>query len=307
MPFELIITREDYSGSGSPKPVFLSRLFGNGSTTSKSPLTEADFHAVMEDAPILKRADERTYWLSHPKGIPWMAAGYQDSEGGSGEVHLSISYAHYLFPVVFADAFDAGIRIASALEARLFEEVGNREITAGNIDRVLDAKGKYVSDAIRFWRSTVDQLDREAQAPFEIPIGPVDAVSEYLIFHITPSAPTDLSQIAKALNWKVTAESSMEENGKLLGVITTNATGKGETKIHLRPDGKIQVQPYYWDLPFAEVAQNTVAIAEQVTAYVKGTTTFNFHEYTEQLKHALSNNIHGLAVEYYQWLSSHSS
>ncbi len=274
------------------------------SETRRGPITSPEFHEAMKGAPILRRIDDSTFWLRHHSGIPWLSVHYDQS--GAGSVVLSLSYLHYRFPEVALDAFDVGLSLAESLDADLREDIGDRKITRANIDSLLDVNGPYVAHLVNVWEVSRQNTDKDGGAPLEIPIGPVEGVSDYFLFHIVPSRTVELSSLQQSLNWRIVKDSAMVSNGRVVAFMLADPNGHPTTKVFQRPDGIFQVHPYYWQLPFSLSAAATLRAVEALAAIVGGAVKFNGVEFSKALAGEIHSRSQGLGVEFYQWWHSRS-
>lgn len=298
MTFDLMISR--MSGAADKRATAPKILgFKLRTEVKQGPITAIEFHEAMKGAPILKKVDDCTYWLSHHSGMPWLSVNHDQS--GDGVITLSLSYLHYQFPVVALDAFDVALSLANSLAGDLREEIGDRKVTRENIDSLLDVNGPYVKHLVKVWEASRQDTDMNGHAPLEIPLGPVDRVSEYFVFHIEPSSAVELSGLQQRLNWKIVKDSAMSSNGKVVAAMLADQDGRSTTKVFQRPDGIFQVHPYYWQLPFSLSAPATLKAAEAIAATVGGSIKFNGVEFGRALAEEVRSNCSGLGVEFYQW------
>jgi len=305
VPFDLYVSRARTFGamrgdqSAGQKQGFFARVVAKLSAEAQggppSPITSDEFHAVMDGAPG-ERKSEHLYWVPHPDGDEWFVAEWK----AEGNVLLSTSYSNHRYLRNFADMFDQGLRISGRLNAHLFEEVGQREITPSNIDSVLAPDGKYVGLQAGTWRAAMAQLSEQARAPLEYPLGPIDLVSEYLLFLVVPerligddSVPTLLAHAQAGVNIQVA------QQGAWLAV---DAAGdKGLTKVLRRPDGKWQVWPAWGQASFSRIAETTVALAETLHRAVGGEIQFLGRPFDESLRKETRSRLGGLGVDFYEW------
>jgi hypothetical protein len=259
-------------------------------------ITSDEFHAAMQGAPATRKADH-LYWVRHPEGDPWFAAAWSRE----GRVALSTSYSNHRYLRNFADMFDMGLRLVRGLGARLFEEVGHREVTPTNIDSLLAPDGEYVRLQASTWRGAREQLSAHAKAPLEYPLGPVDLVPEYLLFHVVPERVVADDSIAVSLGRSrrgVTVQKADERAWRLVDA----ASGNGLTKVLHRSDGKWQVWPAWGLSPFAAPAQTTVAVAEQLHHVAGGEIQLLGRTFDEALRNDVLSRLGGLGVEFYEWI-----
>lgn len=304
MPFDLYVSRAGTYGamrgdqSAGPRQGFFARVFSKSSAAPASPpapITSDEFHAVMRGAPSSAKGDH-LYWVHYPDGDPWFVAEWK----ADGRVLLSTSYSNHRYLRNFADMFDQGLRISGELNARLFEEVGEREITKSNIDSVLAPDGKYVALQVSTWRHAIAQLSEQATAPLEFPLGPIDIVSEYLLFHVVPerpiaddSVPALLAHAQEGVNVQVAQEGAW---------YAVDADGdKGLAKVLRRPDGKWQVWPAWGQASFPRVAATTVALAENLHRAAGGEIQFLGRPFGESLRKEIRARVGGLGVDFYEW------
>lgn len=161
--------------------------------------------------------------------------------------------------------------------------------------------GPYVKHLVKVWEVSRQDTDMNGDAPLEIPLGPIDRVSEYFVFHIAPSTAVELSSLQQRLNWRIVKESAMVSNGKVVAAMLADQDGRPTTKVFQRPDGILQVHPYYWQLPFSQSAPATLGAVEAIGAIVGGSIKFNGVEFGRELSDKIRSNSKGLGVEFYQW------
>lgn len=298
MTFDLLISR---TAGTAEKQATAPKILGFKLRTEvkQAPITAGEFHEAMKGAPILKKVDDCTYWLRHHSGMPWLSVTHDKS--GDGVITLSLSYLHYQFPVVALDAFDVALSLANSLAGDLREEMGDRKVTTENIDSLLDVNGPYVKHLVKVWEASRQDTDMNGDAPLEIPLGPIDRVSEYFVFHIAPSTAVELSSLQQRLNWRVVKDSSMVSNGRIVAFMLADQDGLRTTKVFQRPDGILQVHPYYWQLPFSQSAPATLGAVEAIGALVGGSIKFNGVEFGRELSDKIRSNSKGLGVEFYHW------
>jgi hypothetical protein len=258
-------------------------------------ITREEFHAVMRGAPATRKADD-VYWVSYPDGDPWFVAEWKPD----GTVLLSTSYSNARYLRNFPDMCDQAIKIARQLDARVFEEVEGREMTERNLDGFLDPSGEYVALQAGTWRHAIAQMSAQAQAPLEYPLGPIDIVSEYLLFHILPERPIEhddvsalLQRALRAVEVEVAAEGAWSVNDA--------EEDRWLTKVLHRQDGKWQVWPQWGQSPFRRIAETTVAAAEHVHQAAGGEIQFLFRAFDDSLRSEVRARCDGLGVDFYTW------
>ena len=150
------------------------------------------------------------------------------------------------------------------------------------------------------WREAMAQLSEQARAPLEYPLGPIDMVSEYLLFHVVParlvaddSVPALLEHAPVGVNLRVAQEGAW---------CAVDADGdKGLTKMLRRPDGKWQVWPAWGQASFSRIAETTVALAENLHRAAGGEIQFLGRPFDELLRKEIRSRLGGLGVEFYEW------
>jgi len=307
VPFDLYISRassfELVRGEpASEKPQgFFSKLFSSKQSASPpkppSPISAEHFHALLASAPASKQSDS-VYWVRHVDGDPWFAA----ERKAEGHVVLSASYSHHRFLRNLGYMFDQGLLIAEALQARLFEEVGGQEVTAQNFKELIDRNGSYVELQLNTWRSVMEMLDAQAKAPLEYPIGPIDAVSEFLVFHVMPERNVTANAMRSTLGQQVPGVKAelVQENA----ICLIGEDDKTLAKVLLRPDGNWQIWPSRGRAPFAQLAPCVVRAAECIHAEVRGQMELCGRPFDEALRREVRARIDGLSVDFYIWMQA---
>ena len=301
MPFDLYVSRASTfaamrgDASSPPKQGLLSRTLSRAAPSPPVPITSKELHALMEGAPAARKGDH-IYWVSHPEGDVWFVAEWKDE----GNLLLSTSYAHPRFLRNFADMIEQGLVIAAGLRARLFEEVGGREITKKNLDALLSPSGKYVELQARTWRHAMDQLSVEGRAALELPLGAIDVVSEFLLFHVIPEQPI-ADRVVTSLFEGADQEVNVIARQPGAWLVVDRDSDQALTKILRRPDGKWQLWPAWGQVPFAQLADATVTAAERLGASGPGALQLNGRTYDDALRGEVRSRIGGLGVDFYTW------
>lgn len=308
MPFDLFVSRaptlEAIHGSVSPGPLqrLISRISSKPAPSPPSPpkpIASDEFHAVMSGAPATRRGDQ-VYWLRYPDGDPWFVAEWK----AEGYVLLSTSYTHARYLRNCASMFDQGLAMAGALGARLFEEVEQREITPRNIDALLATSGRYFATQAATWQRAMVQLSEQATAPLEFPLGPIDMVSDYLVFHLAPARPIDADAVPRLIEISLgAAVKVLPARDGAWNVVQADGD-RGLTKILRRPDGRWQVWPTWGQASFPQIAETTLAVAEQLQRSAGGELQFLGRPFPDSLRQELRGRAEGLGVEFYLWTQS---
>lgn len=218
-----------------------------------------DLLAVME---ATEHPEDNAYWLAHPSANDaWCSVFLHPNEGPLHSVELATSFTHPSFPRNMADMFDLALRLAERLEARVFEESRGAEITAANIDELLDPSGDLAWKLVSFWKSGRKRLLSELQAPLEFPLGAIDGMSDYFCFKFPTVEAISFESIAAAtpahLEAHVMASSIVLED---------RASGIGVVTIGRFANGGHYVRPYWSELPFAMLARETLHAVDRVAS-----------------------------------------
>lgn len=300
MPFDLFVSRAPtyhaMRGEPAPKNGFFARLFSSAPpppTGPIPPITRDEFHEALSQVPATL-ASRDAYRVIAADGTPWFVAQWQPA----GYVLLSTSYSYARYVRNFANMFDWGLQLASHLEARLFDEVHRAEITPENIDALLAQSGKYVALQVETHRRVATELEAEARAPLEYPLGPIDMVSEYLIFHVEPERTLSAAEVPARI------ESALPELEVEVASEDAWYVKAGEqllTKMLRRPDGHWQVWPSWGSAPFTRIGETTLAVAELLGRETGGTVQFLGRPLDAPMQEALRAHLGGLGVDFYVW------
>lgn len=247
------------------------------------------------------------WWLMHPGGGPWVAV----RERGPNIV-LSASVSNRRFLRNLFDAWDLAQELAESLGARVYDEDGT-EITRANIDAYLSPSGRYAEQMGALFRAVTEQIAREARAPLELPLGPVDLVDDYFVFHVRPKESLTGDAVHAALGrlgtsrleraqsdaWLVGPTDTRGFFGRLVG-----RRNEPLTKVLHRPDGALQIWPT-WTAPFAELAPVTLEVAEALQGL--GDATFCGTPLDAALGAALRERSTGLGVAFCEWWTARTA
>lgn len=306
MPFDIWISRcaswDEVQGreKGPRKqPGFLGRLLG-GHRPSR--ITREEFRTVLAAGSASRRRDG-SYWVRYPQtGEAWFSAQWRPGTAEGGEIVLSLSYSHPRFLRNWADAFDMALRFARVLHARVFEEAGGREVAQGNIDQLLDPKGRYVQVQRDLYTQVQERLGQRAEAPLEYPVGALDIVPEYFLFSLEPRNGAQLPPLSDLLGLL----------GPGLRVIVPQENGAGVGKpgeeqpsvqIGYSPEA-LKFRPFRGPRAFAEVAPTALAVADALAAANLGELRFLDRPLTPELRATLGQRSTGLGVEVFEWLQA---
>ncbi|MBX9719881.1 MAG: hypothetical protein K2X81_00675, partial [Candidatus Obscuribacterales bacterium] len=264
------------------------------------PLTVSDFELVMDGAPVHRRHEDGSRWLWHPKGFPWLTASFEPGlTENEGYILFSLSYGHNKFMLVWADAFDLALRLARALNARVFEDYLSWEITRENAEELLAPNSKLVVEQGALWKATISGLDSRMQAPLEYAVGPYDAVHDYFVFFLEPSKQVSLVQLVAKLDLCVDTDSLTESHF----VLKDPKTDSFLARVLLRPnDQALQIWPFYWMEPFSVVGPATFNLAMQLREELGGNLFLREKPVDDELSRGIQENMRGLGVEFFLWL-----
>lgn len=181
-------------------------------------------------------------------------------------------------------------------------------MTSATVNTLLAVTGPYVARQVDTFRLTQRRLEQEGQAPLEYPLGPVDLVSEYFVFHV-PGASGEQVAVALrgALGKRVTAVSTTtflvsapDERGWLGR--TFGGAPEPATRVLVRDDGSAQVWPS-WRRPFAEGASVTLEVARLLGTALGTPVLFGSDVCDDAFVAELRAHIGGLGVDFYSWRS----
>jgi hypothetical protein len=254
-----------------------------------------DLLAIMESR---EHPPDRAHWLMHPEaGDPWLSVFTHEHAGELSKVKLSVSFTSPLFPRNLADMFDLALRLARQLEARVYEEQGNREVTVENIDSLLDPDSEYASGLISLWQSGRKRLLSENQAPFELPLGAIDSASDYFAFQFpTGQAPPPLAELVLGTPAHLTPH-VLEHSA----VLEHTARGEGAVRI-LRLGDAVWVRPYWSELTFAELAAEVLPAVDRAGARLGVAPRLLGQPIDAARREAIAAHAGGLGVEFFEWL-----
>jgi hypothetical protein len=306
VPFDLYVSRApSFAEVTAPSPTEPGLSARPGAPHS-IPIALEDFHALMGTAPATKSGDV-AYRVRHPEGDPWFVAAWEPP----GNLVLSTSYSYHRAIRNLIDMVYQGLNIARHFEARLFEEAGEEEIAAQNVDELMDVKGQYLGLHAAAFRNAMKMLDTECQAPLEYPVGPIDVVSEYFVFHVEPSRELAVDEVRAVLERQVKGakvDVAKSQHGALAeanALLLSDATdGKRLVKALLLNDRQWQVWPAHGQAPFSRTANAALRVAESIASETQGRATFNRRAFDGALRDAVHLRVNGLGVDFLTWLQA---
>jgi hypothetical protein len=306
VPYDIWITRaENFAdiAEAAERPTFWGRLLGGG--RSRVLIGADEFHALMEDAPATRRPDGQTYWLRHINDDdPWATVRFQPAiRPGLGHIRMSLSLSSSVYFRNLGDLFDVSLRMAEALEARVFAGEEGRGVDVETLDQLLEPSGDFVQSQLSAWRALKSRLETQGQAPLEYPLGEVDAVPEYFCFYLHLGYALDVARLVEGLRG-LDLSLVLQAHGARAFLLRDAARGVGVTKVLLRPDGDLQIWPVHWPGPFHHVARTSLRIALGTRELFGGRLTFFRQPLSEDLLSELRRRGEGLGVEFYEWRAS---
>jgi hypothetical protein len=283
MPHALVLRRVPVA-SGSP------------SVTTAAPLSIAagEFHALMAPAPAL-RVSEHLYWVHHGDGSPWFAAEWLPD----GTIELSTSEVNHRFLRNLPDMLQQGLRMAVQLRARLFELTDGSEVVPAGLEARLQSESGYLAQHLRRWKQATTRLGDELLAPLDFPIGPVDTVPEFLLFHLIPARPVGLAAARVAIERALPGRKA-EPVGDDALVVGGPEDSDLLAKVLLRPDGEWLIWPIHGLVPFARLAPAVVGAAEAIHGEAGGEFWYAERPYAE-VKEAIHSRMNGSSAAFYAW------
>ena len=303
MPFDLWISRAQEFGhiaAAAEAPSFWARLVGT--RPSQSLLAEEDVHALMSDAPAEARPDGQSWWLRHINfDDPWALVRFvSDVRPGWGHVLISVSNASHNFLRNWGDGFDLALSMSESLNGKVYEGKSGQQVTADNIDALLEPDSEFVQGQYEHWKSLRVQLESEGRAPLEYPLGGLDSVAEFFCLYLHPEAPLEPRQVREALS-DLPKGMALETHGERAFLLMDFDTGVGFTKVLLRPDGDLQIWPDHWPGPFQRVAPTTLETALNLQARLGGRITFFRQPVDDDLLRELRERCARPGVAFYEW------
>jgi hypothetical protein len=277
MPVLLVIRRV------APRPV-----------TPPLTIPSAEFHALMAPAPAVRQAED-LYWVHHGDGSPWFTAEWLSD----GTIVLATSEVNHRFLRNLPDLLDQGLRMAGQLRAQLFEYPEGHEVVAAGLAARLQPGGPFLAHHLARWKQAMERLGDDLLAPLDFPIGPVDTVPEFLLFHLIPAKAIPI-EAARAAVEQALPGSKAEVLGSDALIVSGPEEGALLAKVLLRPDGEWLIWPIHGLVPFARVAPAVVATAEAIAAEVGGEFWYAERPY-ETVKQAIHERMRGPSAAFYAW------
>jgi hypothetical protein len=281
VPYDIWLTRE--------------RSFEKMTDPAKRPIEPASLAFALDDQPPgSRRRDDETWWITRPDtGEPWFVCRYE-----RGNVVLSCSYTNPRFLANFADLLDFAVSLGDRLRARAFEEVGGREVTRRSVERLADARGGYAKLQFDTFVAVLGQMEADATAPLEWPIGPIDMVSEYCALLLSGEGRFEsVDAVLEAWSGPV------EVVDLTSAVLMSEHKGQMVTaaKVLVRPDGAIQVWPSHQRIPFAVGATVAVELTRSLVGRYDLAARLGVHPVDPPLLEEILERASGLGVDFYEW------
>ncbi len=299
MPYDLYVSRGVFFGveAGPDAPP---------APEGRAPLTAAEFHEALQ-GPAALQVEEHAYWVRHPDGDPWFVGVWKPQ----GQILLTTSTTHHRYLRNLADMVEHGLELAARLGAHLFEEVRGEEITPARVDDLLEPRGEYLQQQAAAWRAAIEQMSSELGAPLELPLGPIDRVSEYFVLHLAPGREIDGGEVSGVLSAGVAGArvQAVEVPG---GPGPAAAPGawllleadedRPLTKVLRLDDGRWQLWPFWGRSPFSRLAGATLDAAEALERAAGGELRFLDVPVDAALRAELRARVGGLGLEAFLWV-----
>jgi hypothetical protein len=140
-------------------------------------------------------------------------------------------------------------------------------------------------------------------AALEYPIGPIDVVSEFLVFHVVGGEKKETAALKTALERDVGGIAVKLAQEGAMGFVGAD-NEKWLAKILLRPNVKWQIWPTHGAAPFSRSAPLVLKAAECIHAEVGGEIVYRGRAFDEALRGEVASRIDGLGVELFLWTQS---
>ncbi|MEZ4373852.1 MAG: hypothetical protein R3B07_23730 [Polyangiaceae bacterium] len=237
--------------------------------------------------------------LRERNGEPWCAVFWMREN----KLSLDVSWASPNAPRNAVNAMELGIKLAEQLGATATEDMSFTRLNLEALDELLNTDSEFSQELARMWQSTRATVQTELRAPLEAPILG-DMVSEFYAFMFAPKRGFFSSKKLNVLDLLATlGQSFTVHSQKGCHVLEHRELGQGTVQLLELPKGELTVRPYWSNLPFKVLAQQTLGVVRRISEETKILPTHNGrHVDTAALSEIESEST--WAMDYLLWLQS---
>jgi hypothetical protein len=254
----------------------------------------ADFNRLMSDAPADATPDG-VYRVRRPRTRePWFTARFEPRPNGAGgDIALGTSYTSPRFARDWGDSFDMALQLAPTIGARVFEEYRGTELTARNVDDVLDRAGPYVRHHLDLHKQCFDDLCDAGGVPMEYALGgTIDRTSHLFCFHV-PGAAIPALRLPSNFNIQRIRPDAIVIEDAMQPLL----------RVYQRPDGRLQVWNGGGRAPFSTWAPLALEVLDQLGGKSEMLGRGPFEGPLRQRVEALTK---GLGCDFVAWSMGHT-
>ncbi len=250
-----------------------------------------------------------TEWRVWADDEPWFVAHL----GNDGVLTLSASYTHPGFLELLPRFGAEAARIGAALGAAVVEEVAGGVLTPANVDATFARTGTLFRHMCRTSDGVWAGINREGRAPLDFPVGPIDMVGEYFMFHIRGAPDASERAIRAVLAPALGAHRLQSEGGGALSVLAPHdAPGfwkrlfggaphvDPQVKVLARPDGVVQIWAW-WEVGLSAFGPLALDLAKRLHAALGGQLTFDGMPFDAAIEAGLKERMGGTLTDLWIW------
>ncbi len=246
-----------------------------------------------------------TTWATHAAGSvraaePWYAARSVPTGQGRGHGLVSFSLTSRAMPEDVASFLEPALEIGRALRCRVFEGWTGVQLTAESLKSLLAPGSAWGAGLRSAWTTVREGMNRRNLAALELPVRGKDEANDFFVWSLgTAETLPPFDELLAPLPEHLIGHSVGE------GVVLEDRRNEqGVVRVFPVGPRKVQVWPYWSDVPFATLSGEVLAALERIAGKVGGDEIeFCGAPCLPDRLAAIVAHSGGLAIELLEWLT----
>ncbi len=247
-----------------------------------------------------------TAWATHAAGSvragePWYAARFVPTGQGRGHGVVSFSLTSRAMPEDVESFLEPALELGRALRCRVFEGWTGVQVTSESLESRLAPGGAWGVGLRSAWTSVRQEMNRRNLAALELPVGGKDEATDFFVWSLgTAEALPPFDELLAPLPGHLQAHAVGDG-----AVLEDRRNEQGVVRVFPVGPRKVQVWPYWSDVPFATLSGEVLAALERIAGKVGGEELeFCGAPCPPDRLAAIVARSRGLAVDLLEWLTS---
>lgn len=246
-----------------------------------------------------------TTWATHAAGSvraaePWYAARFVPTGQGRGHGLVSFSLTSRAMPEDVESFLEPASEVGRALRCRVFDGRTGVQVTAESVKSQLAPGGAWGAGLRSAWTTVREGMNRRNLAALELPVGGKDETNDFFVWSLgTAEALPPFDELLAPLPEHLIAHAVGE------GVVLEDRRNEqGVVRVFPVGPRKVQVWPYWSDLPFSALSAEVLAALERIAGKVGGEALeFCGAPCPPERLAAVVAHSGGLAIDLLEWLT----